>query len=183
MKIRKTLAVCLSLLFFITAGCQLSDGKVANSGVSSATVSSSFSTVFSKQESSASVTANSRQMQSDSDNEPKIINQVSAALKAKYSDIVIANEWVSPKYNLKGTDERYTVLFGALKKDPLQGVAKVIHTDADGTAVKQETQYLSPKRKGPVRVYKLGAKEDDMEIIYPDGETHYFIIYGGFQTP
>lgn len=183
MKIRIILAVCLSTLLFAVAGCQLSGGKAANSGVSSATVSSSFSTVFSKQESSASGTANSRQMQSDSDNEPKIINQVSAALKAKYSDIVIANEWLGAKYNYGGTDTRVTVLFGALKKDPNQGVAELILTNANGTVIKRTTKYLSPKRKGPIRAYQQGAKENTVVAVYPDGETLYFADYGGFQVP
>ena len=48
----------------------------------------------------------------------QIINNVSEALKSKYSDINITNEWLGAKC----LEYRYVVLFGSLKSDPRQGI-------------------------------------------------------------
>lgn len=98
--------------------------------------------------------------------QPRIINQVDAKWKTLYSDVTIANEWVSAHDG--------TILFGALKSDPQQGVAIV--TDPDYTRY----EFLTPSRHGAIKAQKLLGSLTAVQVSAEDGRQWIFNLPQGF---
>lgn len=120
----------------------------------------------------------SSEMVRNTDTKPQIINNINGAWKEKYTDISITNEWLLQR----GKYSNMLVLFGSLKSDPQQGVAQVVMSNADGSAIITQLRFLSPKEQGAVKVVG-DIDEASMVVEDEDGQYWIFHAYQGFLGP
>jgi hypothetical protein len=180
-----------AFLFTGACGLILTNCKVNDRLLNSAHSTSQSGNLESSSYSNVSLVANSANISSSSNKRnlnietsstyfdgPQIINNVSDELKARYTDILVTNEW----YTGAGVDSPIIVLFGSLRNNSKQGVAEVISFDSDGNTVGQKI-YLSPDRNGSIRVIELGSKDTIMTVADDVNSSIDFSIMFGFDVP
>jgi beta-lactamase regulating signal transducer with metallopeptidase domain len=188
---RKTVFFTVALFsiaaIITTVTLMVSCAKTPSSSASKNSVNSSSSVETGSKKtdnssSSVDITDSTIDSSTDPDVAPQIINTISDDWKARYSDIIISNEWISAKVE---EDIRYITLAGALKSDPRQGVVEVVTTNRDGTAVKSDQRFICPSKSGALTVAAIGAKDTTMTLHDADGHSWNFHIFNGFdpQTP
>jgi hypothetical protein len=166
------------LASFLFSGCEsLSVKSKPVSNINSSDTNSSVSSSTDVISSASSAAAENNI--SSSINNPKsaqIINNISAKLKAQFSDIDFTNEW------LGGIDCPDTiVLFGSLKSDPYQGVAQVIMYNSNHSKVLHSDRYITPNRNGAVSVkIAVEAKSNTMNVVDEKGYISIFNFNNGF---
>ena len=137
--------------------------KQHNSSSSSALSSSSVSCLALAPSSSSSSSSSSVQSNYSSlspADKKQIIDSVSDALKGRYPDMNVTNQWLGDK-----EENRYTVLFGSLKSDPQQGVAQMILESADGKNILQEERILDTMKTGALKVVSLESARDNGMVV------------------
>jgi beta-lactamase regulating signal transducer with metallopeptidase domain len=90
-----------------------------------------------------------------------------SGVDSAYEDINVTNQTVCGNFG--------TVVCGALKSDPKQGVAVVIWNSGASTQ-----RYLTPEKHGAITSTGNGAKDDVIGVVAEDGYTWIFNMYNGF---
>lgn len=115
----------------------------------------------------------------DSD-KPAIFETVNDQLNA---DVEFTNGWRSALVEPDENGGKYIIVqVGSLKSDPEQGVAVVCHQNKGSEQYVIDDQFLTPSKRGAIKIESLGAKDFNMSVAAEDGYKWIFDVYNGFQA-